>query len=376
MRRKLWSIFLLMVSFLLLLGFQKETFANSKEELDQIEIEREEAFLKQLLLDIPSITDNPSHIITFVDPSENSAGVQLEINDTGFEQIESPYNLPALRIGTHTLRFKFIDTFDSTQILERDIIVIPRPPIINSPSFTDNLLTISGTGLADSELILILSSSKDIDTAETKIDKDGSWKVEIDLSDLSEGLYTFTGYTRRYGYASNLANSITFELGESQNSLLLERNGKKDIYFSFGAITFDNLTQVISNNSDLTILIITTFTLGFILAWLLNVSFRNSSEKKMIKELEGKMNNNENNKSEAKNMTLKEILSKKEEETKEESKDEKKEVKLKKVRKEKTKEKDEKIITKIDFLKDFKKFDPDDDEGKEKNIDIKITSKK
>ena len=109
----------------------------------------------------------------------------------------------------------------------------------------------------------------------------------------------------------------------------------------------------ISNNSDLTILIITTFTLGFILAWLLNVSFRNSSEKKMIKELEGKMNNNVNDKSEAKNMTLKEILSsKKEEETKEESKDEKKEVKSKK---EKTKKKDEKIAVSYTHLDVYKR---------------------
>ena len=100
----------------------------------------------------------------------------------------------------------------------------------------------------------------------------------------------------------------------------------------------------------------------------MNVIFRSSSEKKVIKDFENKINNNGSDNSEKKGMTLKEKLSKKDN-----KKEEKKEKKKEKTKKEKE---EEKVVTKIDFLKDFQKFDPDDEKGKEKkNIDVKITSK-
>jgi len=378
MKRKFLVIFTLIISFFFLFGLNKALFADEREELDQIEAEREEDFLKQLELDIPKITDNPSHLITFVDPSDTSEGVQLEIDEKGFELIRSPYSLPALRIGIHTLTFKFVDSLGSTQLVEKEIIVIPRPPIINSPSFGEESMIISGTGLADSQLILILSSSKNLDTFETEINKEGTWNIEIDLTALPEGLYTFSAYTRRNGYASNLAESVTFEQGNSQNHSLFQGNKENDIYFSFGAITLDNIKQIILSNSDLLLLILITFTLGFLLSWVLNVIIRNSSEKKVIEELEEKMNNNGKKDKGEKGMTLKEKLSKKGKKVEEEKKDKEVEVKKEEKEKEKKAKKEEKIVTKIDFLKDFKTFDPDDEKGREKEkiIDIEITSKK
>ncbi|MDD2578274.1 MAG: hypothetical protein PHP96_02735 [Candidatus Dojkabacteria bacterium] len=377
MKRKFLVIFTLIISFFFLFGLNKALFADEREELDQIEAEREEDFLKQLELDIPKITDNPSHLITFVDPSDTSEGVQLEIDEKGFELIRSPYSLPALRIGIHTLTFKFVDSLGSTQIVEKEIIVIPRPPIINSPSFGEDSMIISGTGLADSQLILILSSSKNLDTFETEINKEGTWNIEIDLTALPEGLYTFSAYTRRNGYASDLAESVTFEQGNSQNHTLFQGNKENDIYFSFGAITLDNIKQIILSNSDLLLLILITFTLGFLLSWVLNVILRNSTEKKVIEELEEKMNNNGKKEKEEKGMTLKEKLSKKGKKVEEEKEDKEVEVKEEEKKKEKKAKKEEKIVTKIDFLKDFKTFDPDDEKGREKEkIDIEITSKK
>ena len=378
MKRKFLVIFTLIISFFFLFGLNKALFADEREELDQIEAEREEDFLKQLELDIPKITDNPSHLITFVDPSDTSEGVQLEIDEKGFELIRSPYSLPALRIGIHTLTFKFVDSLGSTQIVEKEIIVIPRPPIINSPSFGEDSMIISGTGLADSQLILILSSSKNLDTFETEINKEGTWNIEIDLTALPEGLYTFSAYTRRNGYASDLAESVTFEQGNSQNHTLFQGNKENDIYFSFGAITLNNIKQIILSNSDLLLLILITFTLGFLLSWVLNVILRNSSEKKVIEELEEKMNNNGKKEKEEKGMTLKEKLSKKGKKVEEEKEDKEVEVKEEEKKKEKKAKKEEKIVTKIDFLKDFKTFDPDDEKGREKEkiIDIEITSKK
>lgn len=378
MKRKFLVIFTLITSFFFLFGLNNALFADEREELDQIEAEREEDFLKQLALDIPKITDNPSHLITFVDPSNNSEGVQLEIDEKGFELIRSPYSLPALRIGIHTLTFKFVDSLGSTQIVEKEIIVIPRPPIINSPSFGKEFMIVSGTGLADSQLILILSSGKNLDTFETEINKEGTWNIEIDLTALPEGLYTFSAYTRRNGYASDLAESVTFEQGNSQNHSLFQGNKENNIYFSFSAISLDNIQQIILSNSDLLLLILITFTLGFLLSWLLNVILRNSSEKKVIEELEEKMNSNGKNKDNEKGMTLKEKLSKKSKKVEEEKEEKEVEVKKEEKKKEKKAKKEEKIVTKIDFLKDFKTFDPDDEKGREKEqkIDIEITSKK
>ena len=337
-----------------------DTEGNSNiEELDQKEAEREGDFLNQLLLNIPEITDNPSHIITFIDPSEERKGVQLEIDGKSFQDITSPYSLPALSIGKHELRFKFVDKYGATQILEKDIVVIPRPPIINSPSVEEEFLIISGTGLSNSEIMLILSTSRKIFTKEDIIDGDGNWEFKISKDELSEGLITFTGYTRRYGYASNLAESVTFELGQSQN--ILFSNGKKDIHFKFKDIAFSDINSIISNNMDLVILIIATFTLGFVLSFLLFSLFKNNLEEKKIKFLEKKIS--ENGKSN-KDITLKEKLSQSEP-----KKEEKKPIK-------EEKKKEERIVTKIDFLKDFKMFDPDDEKGEEKeNIKVTVTSK-
>ncbi len=329
-------------------------------ELDQKEEEREDSFLNQLLLDIPVLTDNPSHIITFVDPSEEKSGIQLEIDAKSFQDISSPYPLPALSIGQHALRFKFVDKYGSTQILEKDIVIIPRPPIINSPTFDNTLLTISGTGLSNSELILILSSSRNIITREVDIDGEGDWKIEISNEDLSEGIYTFTAYTRRYGYASNLAEPVTFEVGDSQ-TISVNNGSDNGINFKFKDISFSNISSVISDNSDLMILVIIVFVVGFGLSALLFFVFKDRTEEKKVKSLEKRIT--ENGKK-GKEMTLKEKL----------SKSDKKEIPIEKKKEEETKQ--EKIVTKIDFLKDFKMFDPDDEKGKEKdNIKVTLTSK-
>ncbi|KUK67121.1 MAG: transmembrane(s)protein [candidate division WS6 bacterium 36_33] len=348
-------------------------FAQDIAELEEKEVEREEDFLQQLLLDIPETTDNPSHIITFVDPSDDKSGVELEIDEGGFEQISSPYTLPALSIGQHELRFKFVDKYGSTQTLEKGLIVIPRPPIMNSPFFEEGLLKLSGTGLSNSDLVLILSSGKNISVEETTIDAQGNWKISINEEELSEGVYTFSAFTRRNGYASNLSEPLTFEVGESNN---VSFNNDNEIYFSFKEISWENLGDIITKNIDLGLLVGGAFILGFVICLLITSLVKGSIDNKTIKNFEKKMKQNGMGK---KDVTLKEKLSQKAEteEGKKEVKEEKK--KTKKAKKEKNGEKQnktEKILTKVDFLKDYKKFDPDDKEGKEKdNIEVKVTSK-
>ena len=347
--------------------------ANNINELDQKEQEREDDFLNQLLLDVPTLTDNPSHIITFVDPSETKQGVELNIDEKGFENITSPYALPALGIGRHSLTFRFVDKYESAQILEKDIVIIPRPPIINSPVFEEEFLIISGTGLSNSELILILSSDRRILVKETTINANGIWEIQVDNEELKEGIFTFTAFTRRYGYASNLAEAVTFEIGESQR--LTFDNGK-EIYFSFKDISVDDIGKVISANIDLGLLVGTAFILGFFISLLIFSFVKGSLENRKVKMFEKKMKNNGGNKKE---LTLRERLSKQEEKEENNEQIEKKDVEKKEEKKSKSKkkkDKTEKILTKVDFLKDYKKFDPDDELGAEKdNIEVEVTSK-
>jgi hypothetical protein len=343
--------------------------AQDIAELEEKEVEREEDFLQQLLLDIPETTDNPSHIITFVDPSDDNSGVELEIDEGGFEKISSPYTLPALSIGQHELKFRFVDKYGSTQILEKEMIVIPRPPIMNSPLFEEALLKLSGTGLSNSDLVLILSSGKNISVEETTIDTQGNWEISISDEELSEGVYTFSAFTRRNGYASNLSESLTFEVGESSN---ISFNNDKQIYFSFKDLSLENLGTTISQNIDLGLLVGGAFILGFVICLLITSLVKGSIDNKTIKSFEKKMEQNGMGKKE---VTLKEKLSQKAE-PEEKEKEVKEEKKTKKEKNKKKKSKTEKILTKVDFLKDYKKFDPDDTEGKEKdNIEVKVTSK-
>jgi hypothetical protein len=118
------------------------------------------------------------------------------------------------------------------------------------------------------------------------------------------------------------------------------------------------------------------FILGFVISLILTSLIRGSIDNKTIKNFEKKMEQNGMGKKE---ITLKEKLSQKVEvgEKREEDKKEKKKAKESTKDKNQDKEsKTEKILTAVDFLKDYKKFDPDDKEGKEKdNIEVKVTSK-
>ena len=177
-------------------------------ELDAKEEERESDFENQLLLQIPLLTDNPSHILTFTDPSTEKNGVQLEIDGTKYIEIKSPYALPALGIGKHVLKFKFTDKEGATQVLEKELTIIPRPPIIKAPQINGNNIIINGTGLANSELIILLSSGVDNYTENITIDKDGNWSNTFDIQNSESTLFNVSAYTRKYGFASNLSEII------------------------------------------------------------------------------------------------------------------------------------------------------------------------
>ncbi len=332
-----------------------EVKAEEILSLDQKEIERKKGFEDQLGFTIPTYTDNPSYVITFVDPSPEKSGVQLEIDDEKYVEITSPYTFPALSIGQHHLSFKFTDKDGAVQELEYDLSILPRPPIIKTPSFDDSVIHLAGTGLANSEVILFLSSNTNSYPQVVEVDGEGNWSADIEPSSIN-GIYTVVGYTRKYGYASDLSQSVVFQVGDSVNTN--EESDDSKVFFSFASINGDNFQDIFTQNRDLLILAGGTFLLGAILAVILKSISINGKIEKSVERAEQSIKSI----GKPKEKTLRELF---EEQTPIE---EKKPVPEKKteVKEVKEKKKDEKVISKEEFLKKFKMIDPDDSKGKEK----------
>ena len=343
-------------------------------DLDQKEAQREESFTNLLKLNIPSQTNNPSLILTFIDPSEEKKGVQLEIDSKSFITITSPYTLPALSIGDHILKFKFVDNVGTTQLLEKTLIVLPRAPIINAPTINDSSVLVYGTGLANSEIILVMSSGLNIFTKQSTIDGEGKWSIPFEAGELVDGTYSLTGYVRKYGYSSDPVEPITFILGEGTTNIA----GTNTNTFAFKNVDVSKLGKFVSDNPDIIALVAGFFVLGFLVSFLLSLIFKNTDNDKDIEKMKKEV---VKPKTEGKELTLKEklLLDKKgEKPSVEDKKNEKAEIKKEE---EPELKEEEKIVTKIDFLRDFKNFDPDNAKGKESNnpqrkIKISLTSKK
>lgn len=334
-------------------------------ELDQKETEREQSFTNLLKLNLPTQTSNPSLVITFTDPSQEKKGVQVEIDSKSFVSIKSPYTLPALSIGDHILKFKFVDTVGTTQLLEKTLIVLPRVPIISAPTINGSSVQVYGTGLANSEIILVVSSGLNLIAKQSTIDGDGKWSITFESGELVDGTYSLTGYVRKYGYASDLAQSITFVLGKGITTIA----GTHSNSFSFKNVNVSTLGKFISDNPDIIVLVAGFFVFGFLISFLLSLIFKNPDDDKDIEKMKKDV---VKPKKDGKELTLKEkLLSYKKEE---------KQAKIVEEIKPEPKE-EEKIVTKIDFLRDFKNFDPDNAKGQEnsnpqRKIKISLTSKK
>jgi hypothetical protein len=335
------------------------------EEVEQLEEERVESIENELTLSIPEYTDNPSHIITFVDPSEDKEGVEIDIDESGYKEISTPYTLPSLSIGLHTLKFRFIDSLGATKILEYELVVLPRPPIVKAPTFSNNIFNVSGTGLANSEILITISVNASNYTKIVDIDSDGDWSADINLDTVPNGIYTVFAYTRKDGYASNPSEPAVLAYGEDGATTISSyQDSNEDIIFSFSNINIEDIPNIFLSNPDLIIYSIGLLLIGILFTVILSSLFKKNKEDSINKSFSQKFKKKESNEK-----TLKELFSQEGDKN-----DSKKNIKKKKV---------EKVMNKKDFLKDFKNFDPDNAKGKEnkeptkkdkKDVIISLTS--
>lgn len=349
-----------------------EVKASEIELLNEQDEQRNQEIANQLGFVLPGYTDNPSYIITFKDPSPNESGVEIDLDEKGFNKIESPYTFPALSIGIHDVRFRFTDSENSVKILEYELIVIPRAPIVDTPEISISSVSVSGSALANSDVLYILSGNAYHTTGTVQTDSQGKWSVTIESEqEFIPGIYTFTALARKYGYSSNLSTPLTFNIGESSTQKT-EEIKQSGISFSFKSINKDNILNIFKENRDLLFLILGSIVLGLGIGAFIKTVLTNSKSEKKNKEVEGLIKKSENKET---TKTLREIFGD-DTTSKEEVLETKEEVK---VESQKEPEKQESIINKDVFLKKYKMVDPDDDKGvekkKKKKIKVSLTSK-
>lgn len=349
-----------------------EVKASEIELLNEQDEQRNKEIANQLGFVLPEYTDNPSYIITFKDPSPNESGVEIDLDEKGFNKIESPYTFAALSIGIHDVRFRFTDSENSVKILGYELIVIPRAPIVDTPVISISSVSVSGSALANSDVLYILSGNAYHTTGTVQTDSQGKWSVTIESEqEFIPGIYTFTALARKYGYSSNLSTPLTFNIGESSTQKT-EEIKQSGISFSFKSINKENILNIFKENRDLLFLIIGSIVLGLGIGAFIKTVLTNSKSEKKNKEVEGLIKKSD---SKDANKTLREIFGD-DTTSKEETVETKEEVK---VESEKEPEKQESIINKDVFLKKYKMVDPDDDKGvekkKKKKIKVSLTSK-
>lgn len=185
--------------------------------VDEIEEERKEKIRDMLSLELPSETDNPNFPVTFVEPTEE--GVEIQVDGEGFSKKKSPFALPSLPIGQHTLNFKFLDEDEVTQNLEEKLIIIPRAPSWDGdiPTQVDGSseIVLSGTATPRSTVIVLVSS--ELFTVETESDKEGNWEAVL-TENLSSGKHTALSIVRKDGYASNFSEPFEFTVGNVEGA--------------------------------------------------------------------------------------------------------------------------------------------------------------
>lgn len=222
---------------------------------------------KELLLLIPVETDNPNLTLTFTNPTEEKA-VQVKIDGQEYEDIQSPYILPSLSIGKHSLIFKFTDGEEVEQEVKKELIIVPRAPEINPPENLENqTLTFTGSAIAGGSVNLFLAGGNKTYSAEIVANGEGKWEYIFE-EEFKSDVYTAVAFTKKSGFSSRYSEPLIFaiESGSSANSGEENDENGKDIMFAFSEINQNNILSTFKKNPDLAILVGAVFASGLLLS--------------------------------------------------------------------------------------------------------------
>ena len=284
-------------------GSSTQVFAQTDQPATTYLNELEE----EILLNLPIVTENPNYALTFKDPSPDSKGVNLDLDGKGSSQITSPYTLPTLGIGKHTLEFSFFDSEGAAQTLERDLYIIPRTPTINDAILKEGVLTIDGQGLSSSDIEILVSGTSRTLTIYTKTDDKGNWNISrSDITQESE--MVITALCRKNGFSSYFAQDVRIAMPvvidpNTNNSGDGQVQQDTNIKFSFSAINFNNISTIIQNNMDLLYYSIGVLLFGLLIGLIIGALDGKDKTKKSDSAIKSALNINKGE------LTLKDKLS-------------------------------------------------------------------
>ncbi len=146
------------------------------------------ALRKELALVLPRVLENPSYKVVFKNPSKEP--IELSIDGKTYKNVKSPFTLPNLSVGKHTLVFKYTNKQGVLKILSTDILVVPRKPIIDSKQRklfeNPEPVIISGSAIPNGSVLMIIDGKT---IRQIEVDSSGAWVVK--LEHLKAGKHTF-----------------------------------------------------------------------------------------------------------------------------------------------------------------------------------------
>jgi len=195
---------------------------------------------------LPRETDNPGYKIIFNDPS--GKGVELSIDGETSTKVSFPYTLPTLSIGDHVLTFKFTDKDDVSQVLEKNVAIIPRAPQLSTPEFQDSKWKLKGVGVGGGTVKIFLTNASQTYTYETTVLPSGDWEYVIE-EELEPGRYVVTAIAKKNGLGSSFAETVSFEQGDST-----ETTAPTEQYYKISKledIKIENIPDILMQNPNI-----------------------------------------------------------------------------------------------------------------------------
>jgi len=172
------------------------------------EVERVKKLTKELSLNLPDQTEDPNYPVTFVDPSKQ--GVEITVDEKPATKAVSPYLLPNLAIGEHTLRFRFKGKDGIFYVLTKSILITPKAPQFDATLKTEvikpNSVTLKGTALPLSTILLVVNSH---DTHKFTANADGKW--EFILPNPETGTNNIMAFAIKEGIVSSPSKTFTVQ---------------------------------------------------------------------------------------------------------------------------------------------------------------------
>ena len=161
-----------------------------------------EQYKKELNLTLPEVIDDPALSITFVNPSDDKKHpIEITIDKKTYKKVKSPFKLPNLSLGTHTITFKYTNKDGIPRTLTLNITVVPKAPVIDKKNvklfFRPDPIEIHGQAIAFSKVMVIVNGQ---DVQYLDVDADGKWNFVIKTPKI--GMYKLMFFTYDSGVIS------------------------------------------------------------------------------------------------------------------------------------------------------------------------------